>query len=187
MFLQATGSLWLKPGQSQSFEASIGDEMGQLKPGKYRLMAHLTNSPRNIMASQVEFEIASLGLSMTARTDKITYRIGEQVKINVAVANQTARVNRVPFNSGLTYDVLISDEAGTPIWNYGANLRFIRVLGEVIWAKGETKTYSTTWNGVALPTDTTTNELAPGRYRVQAVLQSTPALYAPPAYIEFTR
>lgn len=82
--------------------------------------------------------------------------------------------------------MLIRDEAGKPIWNYGANLRFIRVLGEVTWNKGETKTYSATWNGVALPGETVPASLEPGRYQVQAVLQSTPPLLSAPVSIEIT-
>jgi len=186
MFMQSLGSLWLKPAQSQSYEANIGDEMGQLKPGKYRLLARLTNSPRRIAAAPVDFEITNLSLSMTARTDKVSYKIGEPVQIEIAVANRAGKANRVRFGSGMTYDVIISDESEKPIWTYGANLRFIRVLGEVTWLKGETKTYSASWNGVALPGETIPAKLKPGRYRVQAVLQSTPQLYAAPIYIDIT-
>jgi hypothetical protein len=187
MFIQALGSLWLKPGQSQSFDASIGDEMGALKPGKYRLHARLANSPRPIVAVPVEFEIAGPSLSMTTRTDKTTYKIGEPVQVTVDVTNQAGKINHVNFDSGLACDVLVYDERGSQIWNYGANLRFIRALGEVPWPKGETKTYTATWDGVALPTDATPATLEPGRYRVQAVLQSVPKLSAEPVYINLTR
>lgn len=186
MFAQVTGSLWLKPGQSQSFEANVGEEMGTLKPGKYVLRARLSNSPRPIVAAPVEFEIAGLGLSMTARTDKTIYKIGEPVQVSATATNDTGKANRVTFNSGLDCDVFITDEAGNPIWNYGANLRFIRALGEVTWQKGEAKNYSITWNGEVLPADSTPTTLKPGRYRVQAVLQSTPQLYAAPITIEIT-
>ena len=70
MFIQTLGSLWLKPGQSQKFEATIGDEMGQLKPGKYRLLAHLTNAPRRISAAPIAFEVVDLGLAPETRTGK---------------------------------------------------------------------------------------------------------------------
>lgn len=185
MFIQGMGSLWLKPGQRQNYEANIGDEMGRLKPDKYRLVARLANSPRPITAVPIQFEVTTLGLSMTAHTDKTNYKIGEPVRINVAVANRAAKANRVRFDSGLDCDVFISDEAGKPVWNYGANLRFIRALGEVTWQKGETRNYSVTWDGVALP-GTALSNLEPGQYRVQAVLQSTPQLFAPPVTITLT-
>jgi hypothetical protein len=187
MFIQSTGSLWLKPGQSQSYEASIGDEMGSLKPGKYRLLARLANSPTRIAAAPIEFEVVDRGLAMTARTDKTTYKVGEPVQIDVAVTNRAATANRVNITWGMACDVFISDEAGNPVWNYGANLRFIRVLGDVTWQKGETKNYSFAWNGVALPRETTAATLEPGRYRVQAVLQTNPELQAPPVFINITR
>ena len=187
MFTQALGSLWLRPGQSQSYESTIGDEMGTLKPGKYRLLARLANSPNRIAAAPVEFEIVERGLAMTTRTDKTTYKIGEPVQIDVAVSNRALNAQRVNITSGMACDVFISDEAGNSVWNYGANLRFIRVLGDVTWQKGETKNYSMTWNGVALPRETTATTLEPGRYRVQAVLQTTPEFQAPPVFINITR
>ena len=195
MFIQSLGSLWLRPGQSQNFDATIGEEMGTLAPGKYRLVARLTNSPRPIEAMPVYFEVVrnasqktsqSAALSLTARTDKTTYKMGEPVRIEVAAINATGKEQRLQFDSGLDCDVTITDEAGKPVWNYGANLRFIRALGEVTWQKGETKNYTRIWEGVAQPQETISN-LQPGRYRVQAFLHSTPQLSAPPLYIQITR
>jgi hypothetical protein len=91
MFVQTLGSLWLKPGQSQSYEAAIGDEMGALKPGEYRLVARLTNTPTRIFAAPVKFEVVDSGLAMTTRTDKTTYKIGEPVQVDVAVTNRLPR------------------------------------------------------------------------------------------------
>lgn len=186
MFLQAAGSLRLRPAQKQQFEASIGDEMGSLAPGKYRLLAKLTNSGRPIAAPPIAFEIVDLGLSISARTDKASYKIGEPVRIDVAVANRLARVNTVPFGSGMTFDVLITDEEGRLVWSYGANLRFIQVLGSLTWQPRETKNLSAEWNGVALPGELPAVALKPGRYKVQALLASTPNLLAAPIEIEIT-
>lgn len=187
MFSQIVGSLTLRPGQKQDFEAAIGDEMGSLGPGRYRLLARLSNSPRPVVAAAIAFEIVDLGLSIAARTDKTSYKIGEPVQIDIAVANRLARENTVPFGSGLSFDVLIRDEAGRLVWTYGANLRFIRVLGSMTWRKGETKNFSAVWNGVALPGQAPQPPaLKPGRYRVQALLASTPLLLAAPIDIEIT-
>ena len=186
MFLQAVGSLALRPGQSQNYEAAIGDEMGTLGPGRYRLIARLANSPRPIVAAPVEFEVADSGLAITARTDKTSYRIGEPVRIEASVTNRLDRANTARFESGLEMDAIITDEAGRQVWTYGANLRFIRVLGEVTWQPRQVKSYSFEWNGVPFPGEDGQARLAPGRYRVQAVLQSTPQLLAPPVEIEIT-
>lgn len=186
MFAQVIGSLWLKPGQSQEFDATVGEEMGTLPAGKYRLIARLANSPRSIAAAPIYFEVSDLGLSIAAKTNKSSYKVGEEVQIDVSVANRLARENHVRFDSGLDCDVFISNEAGQPIWNYGANIRFIRALGEVGWQKGETKNYMRTWNGTPQPFGDQAPQLAPGRYRVQVVIQSTPQLFAPPVFIEIT-
>ncbi len=185
MFVQSLGSLWLKPGQSQHYNDVIGDEMGQLKPGKYRLVARLANTPRPIVAAPLAFEIAAQNtIALAARTDKTRYKIGEAVQIDVLAANKSGADKTLKFESGLDCDVTISDERGNMVWNYGANLRFIRALGEVTWQNGETKNYTRIWNGVALPGDNGTSQIKPGRYRVQTVLQSTPQLLAPPLFIE---
>ncbi len=186
MFLQATGSLTLKARQSQTYDANIGDEMGALQPGKYRLVARLANSPRTVVAAPVFFEIAAPTLKVTARTDKTTYKVGEDVKIFVAVTNRLKRENVADIRSGMIADFLISDENGAPIWNYTANLRFVRILGNTAWKAGETKNLSATWNGIALPRETAGTTVAPGRYRVQGVLSTNPAVYSEPVYIRIT-
>jgi hypothetical protein len=189
MFLQAIGSLWLKPGQSQVFEENIGDEMGQLKPGKYQLFARLTNSPNSINAAPITFEIVDSGIVMTTTTDKTSYRIGEPVKIDLAVANHKINLtsktndNNIPFRSSQIFDVVVTDESGTQVWNYGANLRFAQNQHDEIWKKGEIKNYSAVWDGGNLGP---LPELLPGRYRVQGVLQSTPPIYAEPVFIDIT-
>jgi hypothetical protein len=185
-FMAQLGSLWLKPGQKQTYDATLGEEMGQLKPGRYRLFAHLSNAPRPVKATPIEFEIVSPPLAITATTDKSTYKIGEPVKINVAIANRAKKATQVDIKWGLPSDVLITDAAGQPVWNYGANIRFVRMLGLTTWNKNETKAYSQTWNGVALPRETET-ALEPGRYQVQAVLQTSPLQYSAPVYITLTR
>ena len=182
MFTEALGSLWIKPGQSEEFDAAVGDEMGQLKPGTYQLVAHFTNSPKGIVASPVSFEIVDTGITVKTTTDKTSYKIGEPVKIDVAVANRRKSVNSLSFGSGMTFDVMIFDESETQLWNYGANLRFIRGPHQESWKAGETKTFSTVWNGEALRDEIA--KAGPGRYRVQGVLQSTPNVYAAPVFID---
>lgn len=183
MFIQSLGSLWLKSGQSQNYNAEIGGEMGELKPGRYRLLARLTNTPRPIEAAPVEFEIADSRLSFSARTAKTTYKFGEPVQITATATNTTGAALTVHFDSGLDCDLQVTDAAGKPIWNYGANLRFIRALGDVTWQKGETKTYTITWRNEVLPGSDGNATLKPGRYTLQAVLQSTPQLRAAPIVI----
>lgn len=187
MFMQSLGSLWLKPGQSQNYDATIGDEMGQLAPGKYTLVAHLTNPGNNIYSPPIEFEVSDFALSLKPRTDKTRYKIGEPVNIKVDVTNTTGKAYTTPINWGMICDFSVTDDAGNSVWTYGANLRFIRALEATTWAKGETKTLSATWNGVALPGSTTPTTLQPGKYRVQAILQTDPSRASAPVTIELTK
>ena len=186
MFMQSLGSLWLPPRQSQKFEASIGDEMGQLKPGKYRLVARLSNSGTPIKSAPVNFEIASPALQISARTDKTTYKIGESVKIDFTVKNTAKTPTRVTFGSGQTYDVFLFDAQNRQIWSYAANLRFIQVQTPITWQAGEAKRFSTTWNGIPLANEAGNATLKPGKYRVQVQLASQPPLDAPPLEIEIS-
>lgn len=183
-FMQGTGSLWLKPGQSQEYDAAIGDEMGQLKPGKYYLFAHLTNSPSIIFAEPTSFEVVDPGVAITTTTDKTTYKAGESVHVYLDVANTKLGTARLPFRSSQIFDVVITDATEKPVWNYGALIRFAQNQHDEIWTKGEVKKYSTSWNGTSFQ-----EELAkakPGGYRVQAILQSSPLVYAAPVYIDIT-
>jgi len=183
MFTQALGSLWIKPGQSEEFDASVGDEMGQLKPGKYQLVAHLTNSPNSIFAAPVAFEVVDTGITLTTATDKTSYTIGEDVEIGLAATNRKNGVARLPFRSSQLFDVFITDESGAQIWNDGATKRFAQNQHDESWKKGETKKFTSRWNGSSLGVSP---KLSAGRYRVQAVLQSTPNVYAAPVFIDIT-
>lgn len=186
MFIQMLGNMTLGAGQSRTFDATLGDEMGALSPGKYRLEARLTDTSGGIAAAPIWFAVKDLALSMTARAAEPRYKLGTPIEIDMAVKNLTGKTNVVPFDSGMTYDVMITDENKNLVWSYGANLRFIRVLGSVTWEAGETKNFSATWNGVALPRETTSPQLEPGRYKIQAVLASTPRVSAPPIYVYLT-
>ena len=164
MFMQSTGFLWLKPGQSENFEANIGDEMGALKPGKYKLVARLTNSPNSIIATPITFEVVDLGIELTTTIGKTTYKVGEPVKINIKVKNRLSKANSVPFRSSMIFDAIIFDETEKQIWNYGANVRFAGGLRRIQWKAGETKSYPTTWNGVSLANADPSTSLPPGRW-----------------------
>ncbi|HEX8464761.1 MAG TPA: BsuPI-related putative proteinase inhibitor [Abditibacterium sp.] len=185
MFMQSLGSLWIPAGQTQKFEAAIGDEMGRLKPGKYRLVARLANTGNLIQSAPIEFEIAAPKLQISAKTDKVRYKIGEPVKIDFAVKNTAQTPTRVTFGSGQTYDVFIFDAQNRQIWSYAANLRFIMVQTPITWQAGEIKNFSTIWNGIPLA-DEAGATLKPGKYRVQVQLSSQPSVDAPPLSIEIS-
>ena len=183
MFAQSLGSLWLKPNQTQTYNAQIGDEMGVLPVGKYLLKAHLTNaSASKIEAASVAFEILAPveKNQISARTDKTTYKLGETVKIDFSVQNLLDKPQTFHFNSGQTYDIFIKNAAGETVWSWGANKRFIMAQSAVEFAAGETKNYSASWDGRSFPDF----QAKAGKYSVQAVLKSEPPLESAPLEIE---
>lgn len=186
MFAMMTGTLKLKLGERKIYNAQIGAEMGQLRPGTYRLEAHLTNSSQ-VRALPIEFTIAPTIASnsdkrtmLIAKTDKHLYKLGEAVKVELSLLNNSTKPTTFNFGSGQNYDVFIKNAAGQSIWNWSANIRFLMVSRPVTLAAGEKRNFSVQWNGQALPDHTVT----PGQYTVQAVYASTPEILAAPITIE---
>lgn len=186
MFAQALSHVRLKQGESETYKAEIGDEMGALQPGVYRLEAHLSNSSQ-IAAKPTYFTIVPRDAStdvqkatLTANTDKSVYDVGEAVKVNFTLQNNKNAPTTFDFNSGQTYEVLIRNEAGESIWNWSANKRFIMATRQVTLAAGEKQDFSVQWDGRALPD----YEVTPGKYTVEVVYSSNPEVRAAPIAIE---
>ncbi len=180
MFAQSLGQVRLYPNQTEQFKAQIGDEQGALVPGKYELRAHLTNSSNITAEEPVEIEVVASPVQLSATLDKTQIQAGEDVKISMSVTNTTEEDQTVNFGSGQTFDVIVSNQDGQPVWTWGANKRFTMALRDVPFKAGETKTFEATWNGEAFPDF----KMTPGTYSVQAVLTSNPRIYAAPVKIE---
>lgn len=186
MFVTAISHIRLKQGQSETYDATIGSEMGELKPGKYRLRAHLANSSQ-IGAPPLEFAVIArsataneAGATLTATTDKRVYNVGEAVKIAFKLQNNAKNPVTFEFNSGQSYDVLVENSAGEQVWSWAANKRFAMMMRQVTVAAGETQTFAAQWEGRAL----TDEKIAPGKYSVKVVYTSNPAIQAAPIEIE---
>ncbi|HEX9997296.1 MAG TPA: BsuPI-related putative proteinase inhibitor [Abditibacterium sp.] len=185
-FIMSTSTIKLKRGERETYNTEIGSEMGELGPGKYRLEAYLTNSSQ-IRALPIDFSIApriaapaTKRATLTAKTDKRVYNVGEEVKVDFVLQNNATRATTFNFRSGQNYDVFIKNAAGESVWNWSANVRFIMVSRPVTLAAGQKQAFSVQWNGQALPDHTIT----PGKYTVHAVYASNPEIYAPPIPIE---
>ncbi len=196
MFAMTTGIRKLKMAESETYSAEIGSEMGELKPGRYRLEAHLTNSSQ-IRALPIEFTIVSKAIvsktagsgvatikekraTLTAKTDKHIYQIGEEVKVDFSLQNNASQATTFNFRSGQNYDVFIKNAAGESVWNWSANIRFLMVSRPIKLAAGQRQDFAVQWNGQALPD----RKISPGKYTVQAVYASQPPIYAAPIAIE---
>ena len=180
MFNMMVGQAKLLPNQTQTFTAQIGDEQGALVPGRYELRSHLTNSSQ-IEAEPVEIEVVASPVQLSATLDKTQLKAGQPLAVKITATNTTKESQTLRFGSGQSFDVLITDDEGQPIWSWGANKRFTMALRSVELKPGESKTFDATWNGEALPDF---KKIAPGTYSVQAVLTTNPRVYAPPVQIE---
>lgn len=181
MFLQSLGSLWLKPGAKTTFKTEIGDEMGTLPAGKYRLQAHLTNSSQ-IQAAPVEFEIVAPKIEFKAQTDKTRYKLGETVKVDFSLRNNDSKPATFEFKSGQNYDVFVKDSTGQTVWNWSANKRFLMVSRPITFAAGETQKFNVEWDGRALPDF----KITPGEYTIEVAYESDPRVLAAPISIQIT-
>lgn len=186
MFTMATAHVKLKQGESETYDAEMGDEMGALKAGTYRLKAQLSNSSQ-ISAAPIVFKIVPRAAStdvqkatLTATTDKSVYNLGEEVKVDCTLHNNAKSPTTFNFNSGQTYDVFIRNAAGEVVWNWAANKRFLMVSRPITLAAGEKQNFSVQWDGRALPDA----QVTPGKYTVQAIYASTPEVAAAPIVIE---
>ena len=172
MFAQVLGNLVMYPGNRKTFQASIGDEMGQLPAGQYRLEAHLTNSSQ-IAAAPTFFEILPAKsaapqtvVSLSATTDKRVYQSGEPIRINAKLANNSGAAKTFNFTSGQTHDAWLKDASGQDVWGWSWNMRFIMVSRPITLQNGETREFSMTFPGQST--------LKPGKYSVQTAWVSQP-------------
>ncbi len=189
-FMMMTSHIKLKAGQSETYRGEIGSEMGELKPGLYRLEAQLTNSS-GLRAAPVIFAVApnvaavetpatTPAAALSATTDKTVYKVGEPVKVNFAIRNSANAPATFDFDGGQTYDVFVRNAAGENVWNWAANKRFIMATRQVTLGANEQQDFSVEWDGRALPG----YEIAPGKYSVEAVYTANPAVRAAPVAIE---
>ena len=107
------------------------------------------------------------GVSMT--TDKISYSIGEPIKMTLKILNYTEEDIVFHFNTSQRYDFITEDEEGNEIWRWSKDRMFAMVLGEEILGPTNTEVnYSAEYK----------SKLSPGYYKVTGILvaQNRPML-----------
>ena len=68
------------------------------------------------------------GISMS--TNKMSYSVGEPIKMTLKIFNYTEEEITFHFNTGQRYDFIIEDEEGSEIWRWSQNMMFTMALGE---------------------------------------------------------
>jgi len=99
------------------------------------------------------------GISLT--TDKMSYSIGEPIKMTLKIFNYTEEEITFHFNTGQRYDFIIEDEEGDEIWRWSQDMIFAMVLEEEILGPNNPEViYTVEYKG----------KLSPGYYKVTGFL-----------------
>ena len=99
------------------------------------------------------------GISIT--TDKISYSIGEPIKMTLKILNYTEEDIAFHFNTSQRYDFITEDEDGNEIWRWSKDKMFAMVLGEEIIGP---------YNPEIIYTAEYNDRLSPGYYKVTGIL-----------------
>jgi len=98
------------------------------------------------------------GISMS--TDKMSYSLGEPIKMTLKIFNYTEEDITLHFNTSQRYDFIIEDEEGSKIWRWSQDMMFAMVLGEeTLEPNNPEATYIIEYKG----------ELIPGYYKVTGI------------------
>ena len=99
------------------------------------------------------------GISMS--TDKMSYSIGEPIKMTLKIFNYTEEDIVFHFNTSQRYDFITEDEEGNDIWCWSKDKMFAMVLGEEIIGP---------YNPEIIYTAEYNDRLSPGYYKVTGIL-----------------
>jgi len=99
------------------------------------------------------------GISMS--TDKMSYSVGEPIKMTLKIFNYTEEDIVFHFNTAQRYDFIIEDEMENEIWRWSKNRMFAMVLGEEVLRPDNPEIiYTAEYKG----------KLRPGYYKVTGIL-----------------
>jgi hypothetical protein len=93
--------------------------------------------------------------------DKISYSVGEPIKMALKVFNYTKEDINFQFNTSQRYDFIIEDEEGNEIWRWSQDRMFAMALGEEILGSDNPEVIYTAEYG---------DKLSPGYYKVTGIL-----------------
>jgi len=72
----------------------------------------------------------SYGISMS--TEKMSYSIGESIKMTLKIFNYTQEDIVFHFNTSQRYDFIIENEKGNEVWRWSKDRMFAMMLGEEV-------------------------------------------------------
>jgi len=102
-------------------------------------------------------------------TSRPRYRQGEEVRFRLTMRNTGNAPATIEFATGQRMDAAV-DGAGGRAWQLSAGVVFTQALGELTLAPGASQSFEATWD----QKDTAGKPVAPGHYRAEGWLATTP-------------
>lgn len=111
--------------------------------------------------------VTTLVLKDAAGAARSEFVPGEPVTLELQVRNRLNTSAAVQFPSGQQYDfIVLASGTRRVVWQWSRGRAFIQVLTEIVFAPGETRTFSVTWPQL----DDSGQPVSPGRYEARGVL-----------------
>ncbi len=102
-------------------------------------------------------EERNMNYGISISTGKMSYSVGEPIKMTLKVFNYTEEDIVFRFNNSQRYDFIIEDEEGNEIWRWSEGRMFAQMLGEEILGPS---------NSEVIYTVEYKDRLSPGYYKV---------------------
>jgi len=100
----------------------------------------------------------SYGISIS--TDKMSYSVGEPIKMTINIFNYTEEDIVFHFNISQRYDFIIEDKKGNEIWRWSEGKMFAQMLGEeILGPRNPEVTYTAEYR----------NKLSPSYYKITGI------------------
>jgi len=107
---------------------------------------------------------SNMDCGMSLMTDKLSYALGEPIKMVLKVFNNTDGRVAFHFNSAQRHDFVITGEEGNEIWRWSGDRAFAMVLSEeTLGPDNPEVTYTAQYK----------SELSPGCYKITGILVAT--------------
>ena len=105
-------------------------------------------------------EERNMNYGISLMTDKMSYSVGESIKMTLKIFNYTQEDIGFYFNTSQRYDFIIEDEEGNEIWRWAEDRMFAMMLGEETFGPDSPEIiYATEYQG----------QLSPGYYKITGI------------------
>lgn len=105
-------------------------------------------------------EERNMNYGISNSTDKMSYSVGEPIKMTLKIFNYIEEDVTFHFNTSQRYDFIIEDEEGNEVWRWSKDMMFAMVLGEeTLGPNNPEVTYTAKYK----------DKLSPGYYKVTGI------------------